>query len=97
MPIITEKMCWDLLEKLLISVSETKTQQHCGTCLLSISVIVSAGRDNDEEWLNSDLFKCYCKSAFLSINETRELLKQSLEYVTRGEFYTLHRKLRRAQ
>lgn len=77
----TKKECWDILEDQLNYISECRVEEHVGEAKLAVSVIISAGRDGDVEWAESNLFDFYCKLARLHTNPTRELILRTIAYL----------------
>jgi hypothetical protein len=67
-----------------MTISENRIGGHIAECKLAIAVIVSAGRDNDIEWIDSEIFKFYCKAACLNEKLTAELLQKSINYLNQG-------------
>jgi hypothetical protein len=84
MPRVTKKECWDILEDRLLTISETRIGKHLGEAKLAVSVLISAGRDEDTDWIESNLFSFYCKLAGLHIDPTKELILKTLEYLNDG-------------
>ncbi len=84
MPRVTKKECWDILEDKLQGISEQRIGKHLGESKLAVSVLVSAGRDEDLEFVNSNLFDFYCKLGALHIKPTRELILNTLKYLNEG-------------
>lgn len=84
MPKLTNQECWDILEDRLQTISETRLGKHLGASKLAVSVIVSAGRDNDVEFIESGLFDYYCKLAALHIEPTKALVVKTLLYIKNG-------------
>lgn len=84
MPRITKKECWDILEDRLLTISETRLGRHIGEAKMAIAVLISSGRDNDENWIESNLFDYYCKMASLHIEPTRLLVLKTLDYLNNG-------------
>jgi len=84
MPRVTKKECWDILEDRLLTISETRIGEHLGEAKLAIAILISAGRDNDSNWIESNLFSFYCKLAGLHVEPTKELVVRTLIYLNEG-------------
>lgn len=85
MPRVTNKECWDILEDKLYTISENRNCKHIAECKLAISILISAGRDKDIEWINSNMFNFYCQLARLYIEPTRNLVLATLEHIHGGK------------
>jgi hypothetical protein len=84
MPRVTKKECWNILEDKLQGISEQRMGAHSGESKLAVSVLVSSGRDEDLEFINSNLFNFYCQLGALHIKPTRELILNTLKYLNEG-------------
>ena len=84
MPRLTKKECWDILEDKLQTISETRIGHHSGEAKLAVAVIVSAGRDEDTDFIHSNLFEYYCKLACLHIPPVRQIILKTLAYLEVG-------------
>lgn len=84
MPRVTKKECWDMLEGKLQSISETRLGQHIGEAKLAVYILVSAGRDEDLEFIEGPLFEFYCRLGALHIKPTKELVLNTLKYLNEG-------------
>lgn len=76
--------CWDIVEDKLLSISETRTGEHRGESKLAVAVIVSAGRDEDIGFLQSDDFLAYCGLADLDPSIIRDLILKGISEITAG-------------
>ncbi len=84
MPRVTKKECWDILEDQLAAISETRIGEHLGEAKLAVSILISAGREEQLEWIDSNLFNFYCKLARLHVAPTKELILKTLSYLNEG-------------
>lgn len=84
MPRITKKECWDILEDRLVTISENRIGKHCGECKLAIAVLISAGREEDFEFIKNDRFDFFCRLAKLDIKTSRTLILNTIEYLGNG-------------
>lgn len=74
MPRVNKNEIWDLVEEQLFAISETRTGKHVGEIKLIIALLVSAGRDNDIEFINSDFFKELASTAYLDPHDTQLII-----------------------
>lgn len=84
MPKLTKNECWDILEDRLNTISETRLGVHNGEAKFAIALIVSAGREEDIAWIESNIFDYWCKVASLHLAPTRELIIKTLAYLSEG-------------
>jgi len=85
-----KKIIWDHIESELICISENRLQENRGFCNLSISVLISSGRDQDVTFINSIDFETWCQSALLEVRAVRKIIQSTIEYINSnytGEFY----------
>lgn len=81
---ISKKVCWDILEDQLVSISQARLMGHVGEAKLAIAVLISACRDDDRDFLDGSSFKTFCEIACLHPIHTYDLLSTSMEYIGEG-------------
>lgn len=60
MALVTAGQCWDIIENHLLSIVEKRNERPIGEVNLIVGLVVSAGRDNDQAFLASDLCRAAC-------------------------------------
>jgi hypothetical protein len=81
---ITRKECWNLLEDKLLTISEARIGKTIPESKLAVAVLISAGRDKDVEFIESQAFRDYCSVAALHYRPTKELMMRTLSYLEHG-------------
>lgn len=93
MPAITNQECWDMLEEKLLQIAELKNGNNGWDTRVAVALLVSAGRDRDFRFIDSDAFRCTCKVAGLQFKPTYQLIVRTLDSLKKGLHIDLKRSL----
>lgn len=78
MALVTNGQCWDMVENHLLSIIEKRNGRSIGEADLIVGLIVSAGRDEDDEFLASNLCKAACEKVGLQSTVVLKIITSTI-------------------
>lgn len=72
---------WERVEEALVDLAIDKHNEEYPEIRLTVAIIVSGGRDRDEDYLKSDTFLYHCHLAGLSPEFVRAMFKKAFYHI----------------